>query len=277
METAAIWWRLRGLGGLDLMRAHFVRHEFSRHGHETFAIGTVQAGTEEIWFRDGVERVGPGGLVVIHPEEVHTGTAPDRGGWRYRVLYPAGEVMAGLGGTRGTPRFRERVTYAADLARLFVRAHTATETEDALTAETSVRLALAALLHRHGTVRAEEPARRLRGRHTAMAREILQVRMVDPPSLEELAAEVGVGPFTLLRSFRDAYGLPPHALLIQLRVRAARRLLERRLPPGEVAAEVGFFDQAHLTRHFRRAVGVPPGAYQRAACGVQDRTSPGAR
>lgn len=254
------------------MRAHFVRHEFSRHGHETFAIGVVQSGREDIWFRDGTERIGPGGLVFIHPEEIHTGTAPDRRGWHYRVLYPTDEVMAELGGTRGTPRFRRRVAYSADLTGMFVRAHAATEDEDALTSETLVRLALAALLREHGTAPAA-PARAPGGRHTALAREILHDRLVDPPSLDELAAEVGVGPFVLLRSFRDSYGLPPHALLIQLRVRAARRLLERRVPPAEVAAAVGFFDQAHLTRHFRRAVGVPPGAYRRAVA-AQDRTSP---
>ncbi|MDL4816411.1 AraC family transcriptional regulator [Actinomadura opuntiae] len=272
MSAAATWWRLRGLDGLELMRAHFVRHAFSRHGHETFAIGVVQSGAEDIWFRDGTERVGPGGLVFIHPEEIHTGTAPDRGGWHYRVLYPAAEVMAGLAGTRGTPRFRERVVYAADLADRFVEAHAATETEDALTAETLTRLALATLLRGYGAARAPRSARSPKGPHTTRAREILHTRMADPPGLDELAAEVGVGPFTLLRSFRDAYGLPPHALLIQLRVLAARRLLERRVPPSGVATAVGFFDQAHLTRHFRRAVGVPPGAYQRAV-GAQDRTS----
>ncbi len=35
------------------------------------------------------------------------------------------------------------------------------------------------------------------------------------------------------------------------------------MPPAAAAAEAGFADQAHLTRHFKRIVGVPPGAYQR--------------
>lgn len=52
-------------------------------------------------------------------------------------------------------------------------------------------------------------------------------------------------------------------------MRLARRLLDDGLAPVVVAAEAGFADQAHLTRHFKRIVGVPPGAYQR------ERTPPG--
>jgi AraC-like DNA-binding protein len=94
-----------------------------------------------------------------------------------------------------------------------------------------------------------------------------------------------MSPFALLRAFRGETGLPPHAYLNQLRVRLARRLLDRGVAPAEVAAEVGFADQAHLTRHFKRVMGVPPGAYQRergtvspaqaVGRGWQERTRPG--
>ena len=58
-----------------------------------------------------------------------------------------------------------------------------------------------------------------------------------------------------------------------MRVRLARRLLDGGAAPAEVAATAGFADQAHLTRHFKRVVGVPPRAYQRerrARKNVQD-------
>ena len=98
----------------------------------------------------------------------------------------------------------------------------------------------------------------------AEAREILHASLVGPPSLERLAEAVGTRPFPLLRAFRDALGLPPHAYLNQVRVPAARSLLDEGLPPAEVAARTGFADQAHLTRHFKRTLGVPPGAYRSA-------------
>jgi AraC-like DNA-binding protein len=94
-------------------------------------------------------------------------------------------------------------------------------------------------------------------------RDLLIDRLADPPSLDDLALATGMSPFTLLRAFRGETGLPPHAYLNQVRVRLARRLLDGGMAPAEVAAEVGFADQAHLTRHFKRIMGVPPRAYQR--------------
>ena len=64
--------------------------------------------------------------------------------------------------------------------------------------------------------------------------------------------------------------MPPYAWLAQHRVTQARALLERGCRPAEAAALTGFADQAHLTRWFRRVVGVTPGVYGNS---VQDRTA----
>lgn len=259
------YWRLRGLAGLELMQARYRRHAFARHGHETFAVGVVQDGGEEIWFRDGVERVGPGGLVLIDPEVVHTGATLSERWLEYRALYPAPAVLAGLTRGDGVPSFRQRVVYDERAAAMVLAAHSATETEEPLAAEAAVLTALERLLRRYGSTPAVITDRPSPRGSVTRARAILRDRLVDPPSLEQLAADVGARPLGLLRLFRDVYGLPPHAYLTQLRIRRARELLAAGRPPAEVATAVGFFDQAHLSRHFRRLVGVTPGAY-RAAC-----------
>ena len=92
--------------------------------------------------------------------------------------------------------------------------------------------------------------------------DLLADRLADPPSLDDLALVTGMSPFALVRAFRRETGLPPHAYLNHLRVRLARRLLDGGVAPAEVAVTAGFVDQAHLTRHFKRVVGVPPRAYQ---------------
>jgi AraC-like DNA-binding protein len=90
-----------------------------------------------------------------------------------------------------------------------------------------------------------------------------------PPGLTEIAADAGLSRYQLLRSFRAEVGMPPYAWLAQHRVARARVLLERGHSPAQAAMLTGFADQAHLTRWFRRVVGITPGAYRNS---VQDST-----
>ncbi len=85
-------------------------------------------------------------------------------------------------------------------------------------------------------------------------------------SLEELARVAGLSRFHFIREFRRATGESPHRYLMKLRVLRAEDLLRtkgRTLSLAQVAAETGFFDQSHLTRHFRRALGTTPAALLR--------------
>ena len=63
--------------------------------------------------------------------------------------------------------------------------------------------------------------------------------------------------------FTRQYGVSPHAYVVGRRVEAARHLLLRGARPADVAVAVGFYDQAHFTRHFRRHVGTTPARYAR--------------
>ncbi|TDD69936.1 AraC family transcriptional regulator [Jiangella aurantiaca] len=250
------------------MWARFVRHAFAPHSHPTFAIGVVERGLEKLRIGDRTEYVGPGGLVLINPGLVHTGAAAAAGGWTYRVLYPPADLLAEATGA-GAPWFGPSVVDDHDAAEAVVAAHRAAEEGDALASSTLLLTTLAGLGSRYGRARRDRTRRRAGARHAATARDVLQARLADPPSLDELAGLVGVGRFALVRAFRERYGLPPHAYLNEQRVRRACALLEAGHPPAAVAAAVGFADQAHLTRHFRRMIGVPPGQYRRK--NVQDR------
>ncbi|MFL5692283.1 MAG: helix-turn-helix domain-containing protein [Ktedonobacteraceae bacterium] len=77
--------------------------------------------------------------------------------------------------------------------------------------------------------------------------------------LVELASEVGLSPSHFASLFRKTTGLSPHHYVIQRRLKQAQQLLKStRLSIGEIATAVGFYDQSHLVRHMRRAMGVTP-------------------
>jgi AraC-like DNA-binding protein len=94
--------------------------------------------------------------------------------------------------------------------------------------------------------------------------------MAEDVGLDDLAAAAGVDRFRLNRAFRAAFGRSPHAYLVRLRLRAARRRLAEGETPALVAAEVGFADQSHLGRWFRRAYGLTPAAYRDLCTNVPD-------
>jgi AraC-like DNA-binding protein len=251
--------------GVDLLSARYVTHRYSRHAHTTYTIGLIETGVEEFEHAGTMLRAGAGQVAILNPEVVHTGQAGVPEGWRYRVLYPAvdvvEEIAAELGAPRGTPHFPRTVVDDPAAAQVLRAVHESAAKGDALASSSLLRTALVGLLRRYAARAPLDVPPGIASPATRTARDILHARLTDPPSLEELAAAVGCGPFALLRAFRRAYGLPPHAYLTNLRVRRARELLDADLRPAEVATRTGFSDQAHLTRHFKRIVGVPPGAY----------------
>jgi transcriptional regulator GlxA family with amidase domain len=95
----------------------------------------------------------------------------------------------------------------------------------------------------------------------ARARSELQTRWAESVPLRELAAVAGLSKCHLVHLFHREVGLPPHAYQIQLRLVRARTLAATGMPLAEVAARTGFADQSHLTRHFKRVTGLPPGQY----------------
>jgi len=102
-----------------------------------------------------------------------------------------------------------------------------------------------------------------------LTREYLEDNLGRGVPLEELARLANLSPFHLSRVFRDEVGLPPHAYQTQARLGRARSLLLRGWSAARVAQETGFADQSHLSRRFKRLVGVTPGRYAQESKNVQ--------
>lgn len=95
------------------------------------------------------------------------------------------------------------------------------------------------------------------------ARQHLHDRYAEPLQLSDVALEVGVEPERLARTFRQAFGEPMASYLRRLRVEvAATMLASDDVPISQVAADVGFADQSHMTRCFARYLGTTPARYR---------------
>lgn len=266
-RESAVFWRDRELRGLELLRARFVTHSYAPHTHEGFALGVIETGAETFRYRHTTHVAPAGAVVAINPGEVHTGSAALPEGWRYRMLYPDAAILQSVaselsGRPRPVPYFPDPVLDDLALARELLRLHAALEAQaEPLERSSRLAAAFARLIARHADTLHLEPPVIAEPALVRRLRSYLDERTSTPVRLEELAELAGMSAFRTLRVFEQSTGMPPHAYLTQMRVARARRLLAQRIPPAQVAALVGFYDQSHLTRHFKRIVGVTPGQY----------------
>jgi AraC-like DNA-binding protein len=265
-------WRAEDLGGLELFRATLSEFAFCPHAHEEFFIALTEAGLATPVYRRDRHVIGPGDLIVLNPEEAHSGGPPADRSWTYRALYPSPdlmrEIMAEFPGDKpALPRFGGDVVRDREIAARLRRFHRLSELPgpSLLEREACLAGALTLLAGRHAAL--PQVARTPGRERTAvrLSREYLDEHAQENVTLPTLARFAGLSAFHLCRVFAGAVGMPPHAYQTQVRVRHAKVMLRAGLPITLVAAEAGFYDQAHLTRHFKRTVGLTPGQYVRDA------------
>lgn len=263
--------------GIEVIRAHFEGHAYDPHWHDSYLIGFTEQGVQQFHCRRALFSSVPGQTFFLEPGDIHDGHAPTPGGFTYSTLYlePAWleKALPGLFEQApadclpGVPR-----TQPDDPGLLPCIANALQALRDG--EPRMVRdAALDALLERIS--RSLHWRQRLSGNPqiasvALRARDYLHAHFHENIGLDELARVCGVDRFRLSRAFKAAFGIAPHGYLIQLRLVRARRLLAIGTSPADVASDLGFADQSHLGRWFRRANGLTPGAYRNLCTKLQD-------
>ncbi|MER6731357.1 AraC family transcriptional regulator [Streptomyces puniciscabiei] len=252
-------WRPRVPGVVEVFHAHFTEYAYPMHVHDAWTLLIVDDGAVR-YDLDRHEHGTPHDTVTLLPPHVpHNGSPATPDGFRKRVVYldssRLGEEL--IGRAVDTPDLRDPL-----LRRRVGQVHAAlARPGDELEAESRLTL-VGERLRDHLRRRTDAPAPRPDPVLGRRLRELLDARVADGVSLEEAGRLLHAHPAHLVRAFSGAYGIAPHQYLMSRRVGRARRLLLDGLAPGEVASATGFYDQAHLTRHFKRLVGVTPGRYR---------------
>ncbi|MER7679472.1 AraC family transcriptional regulator [Streptomyces sp. NPDC096934] len=251
-------WRPRIPGVVEVFHAHYTEYAYPMHVHEAWTLLIVDDGAVR-YDLDRHEHGTPHDTVSLLPPHVpHNGSPVTEDGFRKRVLYldlsRLDESL--IGPAVDGPDLRDPL-----LRRRVGQLHTAlAHPGDELEAESRLTL-VAERLRGHLRPRPAEESRpdpTLADR----LRELLDARLVDGLTLDEAARLLHAHPAHLVRAFSGAFGIAPHQYLMSRRVDRARRLLLDGGRPAEVAATAGFYDQSHLTRQFKRLVGVAPGHYR---------------
>lgn len=270
MPTAdhARYRELRQLDSAGFLSARYSRHTFVPHSHDAFAIGLVEEGCGRTTFRGEVHLAPAGSVMCLNPGDVHTGeAASSEACWRYRMVYPSASLVQQIIAVHSGPaspyvRLQAPVIYDQALAQLLRARFRDVDVDESMDRAT-LRCVVMHLFQHHATVEATtDGAQALRIVQMAMC--FMTQQLHERLTLRRIAEHVLLSPFHFSRVFQAETGMPPYTWLEHARIREAIRLLRLGTVISRVALDTGFSDQSHLTRRFKRVVGVPPAQFARA-------------
>jgi AraC-like DNA-binding protein len=252
-------WKPRVAGVREVLHASFATHAYPPHVHDVWTLFVVDEGAVRYDLDRHEQAALPTMVSILPPGVVHDGRPATPGGYRKRAIYLEADALGEdvVGAAVDRPWLAD-----ASLRREVSRLHDALACADeALDAETRLAFVTERIRRALGGAREESPAapdRAVAGR----LRDYLDAHRFEPITLADAARELGAGPTHAAHSFVDAFGITPHAYIVGRRLEAARARILDGQALADVAAEVGFYDQAHLTRRFRRFLGTTPGRFR---------------
>jgi AraC-like DNA-binding protein len=262
-------WRVPGFSDLELLRARYLTQSFPRHTHEQYAIGVIEQGALGFYYRGENVVALPGNINLCIPGEVHTGQPAADDGWTYRMFYFDAAMLQNVTSEvadrpRCIPFFQSGVIADVSLAQQLRQLHLQLEKAaiPLLEQESLLLEVLAQLIIRH----ADDPPPMCKVGQEPHAvtqlKRYIENHYAKNISLDDLSELTHLSRYYLIRVFREAVGIPPHAYLRQVRIKYAKELLARGQPIADTAIATGFTDQSHLTRWFKRLWGYTPGQYR---------------
>lgn len=255
---------IAGLPGITHLRAHHISQEFDPHTHDEYVIGLIEAGNAVTRYNKQIVVLPTESVMTLNPGDVHSGRDMDGGVLSYQLFYIAPKVFGQL---------------LSDPHRLPVFSSINISQQIHLSV---LKNTFAILNSHHGLLGKQEATIELL-QHVAnytlfipsplktpssicaidIVHDYLQTYYNQPITIEELSRVAGLQRDYLIRAFHTKFGLPPYKYLLQIRIERSKPLLLSGKSIAEVANLVGFADQSHYSRFFKRFVGVSPGAFQK--------------
>jgi AraC-like DNA-binding protein len=254
-------WKPSVPGIHEVFHARFVDHAYPPHTHEAWTVFIVDEGAIRYDLETRHRGAAGARVTILPPYVVHDGRPATGAGFRKRVLYLGSDILDEdlIGRAVDEPDIEDR-TLVRELGSL----HGMLGDPDTDLAAETVLADVGSRIRAHLGARSQTLVDRPDDDIASDLRDLFDEHVADGITLADAGRILHASPAHLVRCFSRSFGISPHRYLLARRIDAARRRLLRGEPVAEVAAGVGFHDQPHLTRVFRRHVGTTPASYASA-------------
>ena len=237
------------------------RHALSAHEHERAFFYLMLDGSSHDTTRGEALSCAPGMLVYHPPEETHSNTWHDAGGRCFHIEIPPDRLQ--VADCASPALRRSRCFVRGPLVWLAQRLHQEFRCHDAASTLAVEGLALELIAGAYREAPAVERSRKP-PRWLAAAHDAVLERCTEDLTVAALAHDAGVHPAHFARAFRAAYRCSVGEFVRRARIdRACSRLSRGDVSVARVASDLGFYDQSHFTRIFKRVVGLAPSQFVR--------------
>ncbi|WP_299797054.1 AraC family transcriptional regulator [uncultured Shewanella sp.] len=265
------YWHNPALSGIELSLANFKQFEFDRHVHLDYHVGVVSSGCQQYTHKGSAYHLGPGLISTLNPDETHNGQSYTPEGYQVHVMSIPASYIAQIASEvkQAAGFFHRPIVNDPALYRAFLQLHKLLTLPQSniccLQIETGMMAFTTELFRRHADLPQAFGDTTSPLTQNEM-KEVMTMFHDDPGQtfqLQSLASSVGLSKFQFLRKFKQSIGMTPHAYLKRVRLEYAKKALAKGESVADIAHRVGFFDQSHLNKAFKRAYLVTPAHFQR--------------
>lgn len=250
---------------IEAYRFEGIVQPFPNHFHEYYVIGFVENGERCLSCKNKEYAIRKGNVVVFNPGDNHACVQSGEGTFDYRGFNIKKKVMLDWAeeatGSRELPGFSPNVIFDEEVTCYLHPLHELMmKGSGEFGKEESLLLLLSLLIQKYGKP-FESCIPECRG-EIEKACAFMEQHYAERICLDQICRCAGLSKSTLLRAFTKSKGVTPYSYLKNIRIGAAKKLLEQGAPPIDAALQTGFSDQSHFTNYFSRYIGLAPGVYR---------------
>ncbi len=233
---------------------------FDKHFHDTYIIGITYRGVFKSVNEGKTYHTYRYTTRVLNPYELHGGFSS---GWSYTNFYPKIELLVDIYEQifyeKKMPIFGSHIIDDFELFgllnRLFLSVY---QRKDTMEIETNLIEALSYLIKNYTQSTKEYNDFFDSKKVIKHSLEYIHDSLDTNISLEELAREMNISKYHFLRVFKNSLGITPHNYIIMQRLHKATKKILEGSSISQASIEVGFNDQSHFSRYFKKIYGYTP-------------------